>query len=542
MTHLLSEILSVLPEAASQRLPDLPVTRVTDDSRSVDSASIFVAIKGENADGHDFIDQVMGKGPAAILSTRVRPAEYQGVWLQVFDTRRALGLLAAAFHDHPSRDLGVIGVTGTNGKTTVTHFLRHLLENSMFRCGMIGTVKVHNGKALLDATHTTPGALQLQALLKEMKENQCKVVAMEVSSHGLEQSRVAGVDFQVGVFLNLTQDHLDYHGTMEEYFRAKRLLFQNMANAGGGTAVINIDDPHGRKLAEEFGSRLKVLTYGYHELADLRISAVRSQFYGQEFALTARGRDYLVRLPCVGEFNALNAIAALGACAGLGLRIRDVVKHLTTLPQTPGRMECVGGEASPVFIDYAHTPDALEKVCKTLKELNPAHLITVFGCGGDRDRTKRPLMAAAAAKYSDYTIITSDNPRSEDPQTIIEDALPGLEGRPHGVVLDRKMAIIKAIEMSRARDIVLIAGKGHEDYQEINGKRVRFDDREAARDAVRIFTKMRDQKRMEKHKEREAKRRAFPRPESDDQDRPDRQEPSDWKKESRESGEFPPHN
>jgi len=512
----LPDLIDILPEAHSFRVEDVIVSQITDDSRKVDSSSIFVAIKGEEYDGHDFIEQVIEKEPAAIVANRVRPAEYHGLWIQVFDTRQALAKLAAQFAGHPASAMGVIGVTGTNGKTTVTHFLRHLLEESMLRTGMIGTVKVHDGKGFTDATHTTPGPMELQTLLAKMKDNGCRAVAMEVSSHGLEQARTGGMDFRVGVFMNLTQDHLDYHGDMETYYQAKRLLFSQMAESGSeGTAVINIDDAYGERLAEEFQGQLQIITFGFKEGADLHASNVRGQFYGQEFALTARGRDYLVRLPNIGRFNVLNAVAAIGAAAGLGLRIRDVIKHLGTLPQTPGRMECVGGEAAPVFVDYAHTPDALEKVCETLLELNPNHLITVFGCGGDRDKEKRPLMGAAAAKHSHFCVVTSDNPRTEKPWEIIDQVTAGMGDAKFEVVPDRKAAISRAIEISRARDIVLIAGKGHESYQEVNGHRNFFDDREEARKAVQIFQKARDQKREELRMERAKQRRDASPPEED---------------------------
>ncbi len=504
----LPELLKVVPEAASMRIEDIPVSQVTDHSGKVDSSSVFVAIKGSIVDGHDFLDQVIEKKPAAIIATQVRPADYQGLWIKVFDTRPALGLLAAELAGNPGEEMALIGVTGTNGKTTVTHFVRHLLEEAMVHCGMIGTVKIHDGRKLIDATHTTPGAVELQGVLANMLQNGCRAVAMEASSHGLEQSRTAGIPFRVGVFLNLTQDHLDYHGTMNAYYQAKRLLFAQMAERGqDGVAVINIDDPYGKKLAGEFEAKLKVITFGFDAKADLKMSDVRAQFTGQEFALTAKGRDYLVRLPFVGNFNVMNAVAAIGAVSGLGLHIRDVIKFIATLPQTPGRMECVGGEAAPVFIDYAHTPDAVEKVCATLRELNPSHLITVFGCGGDRDQTKRPLMGAAAAKHSDYCIITSDNPRSENPEKIFEDIVPGMGDARYEIVPDRKMAIIKAIEISRARDIVLIAGKGHENYQEIAGKKTPFNDREEARKAILIFAKAREKKRDELRAEREKRRK-----------------------------------
>ncbi|MGE9268627.1 MAG: UDP-N-acetylmuramoyl-L-alanyl-D-glutamate--2,6-diaminopimelate ligase, partial [Verrucomicrobiales bacterium] len=421
----------------------------------------------------------------AVVAERAAPADCKIPWVRVGDSRKALGLLAARWHDDPSADFPVIGVTGTNGKTTTSFFIQHLLTARQWRCGLLGTVRVHDGRGFRPATHTTPGALELQGLLADMRDNGCHAVVMETSSHGLEQRRVAGVSYAVGVFTNLTQDHLDYHGDEETYFQAKRLLFESMAAEGSeGVAVINIDDRRGQQLAEEFAGRLKVLTFGFGEEADLRASLPRQQSSGQEFTLDYKSRSYLVRLPFIGRFNVSNALAALGSVLALGMPVREAVKALAGAPQTPGRMEFVGADRMAVYVDYAHTPDAVEKACETVRELNPRRLITVFGCGGDRDKGKRPLMGAAAARHSDVLIVTSDNPRSEEPAAILADIEAGLEGVEYELIEKRAEAIQRAVELIEPGDVVLIAGKGHEDYQEIKGERFHFNDREEARKAI----------------------------------------------------------
>lgn len=515
----LQSLLEILPEANGLRIEDVPVVSVTDHSGRVQPGAVFVAVRRTAADGHDYLDEVVKKNPAAIIAQRKAPADYSGLWIQVPDTRLVLGRLAARFAGDPAASLAVIGVTGTNGKTTVTHFIHALLERAMIKCGMIGTIKIHDGKTLREASHTTPGSIELQSILRTMKDNGCRAVAMETSSHGLEQGRCQGIPFRVGVFLNLTQDHLDYHKTMEAYLDAKKLLFEQMAEDGrDGVAIINIDDPAGEKLAAEFAGRLKVITFGFGPKADFRASEVRPSVRGQTFALEAKGRSYLVRIPFVGRFNVLNAIAALASVQALGIRVRDVIKSLEDMRQTAGRMEYVGGDRISVFVDYAHTPDAVEKACSTLRALNPSRLITVFGCGGDRDRSKRPLMGAAAASHSNICIVTSDNPRNEDPEAIIGEILPGLGSTVHEVVLDRREAINKAIEISLPSDIILIAGKGHETYQEVKGKRFQFDDREIARRALEEKRK-RDEadflKRQAEREEREKKRGPNDRPPRD---------------------------
>lgn len=506
----LPSLLEILPEARGLRIEDVPVISVTDHSGRVQEGAVFVAVRGDAADGHDYLDEVVTKNPAAIIAQRKAPADYSGLWIQVSDTRVVLGRLAARFAGDPGASMVAVGVTGTNGKTTVTHFIHSLFENSMIKAGMIGTIKIHDGKVLRDATHTTPGAVEMQSILRAMKDNGCKAVTMETSSHGLEQGRCRGIPFNVGVFLNLTQDHLDYHKTMAAYFDAKKILFEQMVeDAAGGVAVINIDDRAGQSLAAELKDRLKVITFGFSSGADFRASEVRPSNRGQVFALEARGKSFLVRLPVVGRFNVMNALAALAAVSSTGVPLRDLVKLIGETRQTRGRMELIGGERISVFIDYAHTPDALEKACETLSELHPNRLVTVFGCGGDRDRTKRPLMGAAAAKFSNVCIVTSDNPRSEEPEEIISEILPGLGKVPHEVIVNRRDAIEAAIANSFPGDIVLIAGKGHETYQEIKGQRQHFDDREVALRALETKRKKDEEefkKRQEEREERDKKR------------------------------------
>lgn len=523
----LNHLLEVLPEARRIHVGEGVAQNLTADSREVKFGTVFVAIKGTTWDGHDFLDDMAKRGAVAVVAERSAPPDCKIPWIRVGDSRKSLGLLAARWYDDPSADLSVVGVTGTNGKTTTSFFVQHILASMQWRCGMLGTVRIHDGKRLLPATHTTPGATTLQRILSEMRENQCHAVVMEASSHGLEQQRTAGVHFAVGVFTNLTQDHLDYHGDEETYYKAKRILFEQMARESSkGVAVMNIDDRRGVQLAEDFEDTLKVLTFGFSEGADLRVMVPAQSFKGQEFTLTYKERSYLVRLPFVGRFNVSNAMAAIGAALGLGISMRDAVKSLATAPQTPGRMEFVGGgEEMGVYVDYAHTPDALDKACATLKELKPKRLITVFGCGGDRDCGKRPLMGKAAARHSDIIFATSDNPRSEDPAAILREIEPGLKNSNYEIVVDRWEAINRAVGMMEEGDIVLIAGKGHEDYQEIMGERQRFDDREQARKAMqaRVTT---NPKVVETEK-------SAPRPRRDDRDERPRHDQRDERSDGR---------
>ena len=357
----------------------------------------------------------------------------------------------------------------------------------MHRCGLIGTVRYEVGDRILPAARTTPESLELQELLWQMRSAGCKAVAMEVSSHALMQARVRGVEFDVAIFTNLTQDHLDYHKTLEQYFEAKASLFTGLVGQPNkkGKAVINIDDRHGAQLAGRIGKDVPVVTYGVGARAEFRASNVRIDFNGTSYQLDAGGKSYLVRLPQIGQFNVYNSLAAIAGAHALGVEVRSAVLALATAPAVPGRLEAVPAQRNfRVFVDYAHTDDALLNVIKTCRELNPARLIVVFGCGGSRDKTKRPRMGAVVDQHADFSIVTSDNPRQEDPLAIIDDIKPGMTRVNYEVIADRKEAIFKAIAMAAPRDIVLIAGKGHETYQEFADHTEPFDDVAVARQAL----------------------------------------------------------
>lgn len=464
------------------------VSHLTADSRQVREGSVFFAVRGRDHDGHRFIDDAWQAGAAAVVAEVAPAAEETRPWLHVPDTRVALAELAGLWFGDPARDMALVGVTGTNGKTTTTYLVHALCQAAQKRCGLIGTVTVDDGLGRQPAVHTTPGPLELEPMLAGMRDNGCQAVAMEVSSHALDQARVAGLPFKVAVFTNLTQDHLDYHGSMEAYFEAKQKLFEMTAEDRDARLVIPTDDTWGRRLASKFENHPGLVTYGMGVRNQFRVGTPRFDFDGTRFELEALGRSFLVRLPLIGRFNVYNAAAALAVAHGLDLNFREAIGNLANAPQVPGRLELIGPQLPfRVFVDYAHTPDALENVLSALRALQPGRLITVFGCGGDRDRAKRPLMGAAAGRHSHVSIVTSDNPRGEEPAAIIGDIVRGMRGHRHVTVPDRREAIYLAIQHAEPRDVILIAGKGHETYQEIKGVRHEFDDREIVRRALRDF-------------------------------------------------------
>ncbi len=469
---------------------DTEITSVTSDSRSVEAGSVFVAVRGGSLDGRRFIRPAVEAGAVAIVADSARetgdPSDLP--WIQVSDPRAALSALAAALEGDPAKELKLIGVTGTNGKTTTVFLCHHVMTSEWHRAGLLGTVRIDDGEAPVEASHTTPDAVALQRIIRRMLDNGCRGAALEVSSHGIDQKRVADLAFDALVFTNLTQDHLDYHGTMEAYAKAKMSWFDQAADEPAGkkpVAVINTDDASGAELAERLDGRMAVTRYGFGLHNDLRAVDFRQSARGLEFKLDAKGKSFLVRAPLIGRFNVLNILATLGAARAVGISLRSAVAALAAAPQVPGRMEhCGTRDGVAVFVDYAHTPDALEHACRTLKELEPRRLLTVFGCGGDRDRGKRPLMAKAAARHSDACIITSDNPRGEDPESIIREIESGMGGSRYRSVTDRAEAIRIAIHAAGSGDIVLIAGKGHETYQEFADRTIDFDDRNQARIAL----------------------------------------------------------
>ncbi len=473
-------------EGTISNLAGIEITQLCYDSRQVNPGALFFALPGERLKGTAFVQDAIDRGASAVVAEET----IQGIsvpLLRVSQARHSMGEMAAFFYGSPSHYLAVCGVTGTNGKTTTTFLVRHLCEMSGRRSGLIGTVHYVLPGIIQEAARTTPESIELQEMMQQMKLGGFKAVAMEVSSHAIVQERLCGVEFDVAIFTNLTQDHLDFHGTMEEYFNAKAQLFITLPqqNTKRGKAVINIDDRYGRLLIDRLPSGVAVTTYGQSIHADFRASNIRFSTTGTQFALEARGKSYLVRSPLIGLFNVYNALGALASATTMGLELRRAVKALETAPQVPGRLERVPGKHPfQVFVDYAHTPDALENVLRTLEQLKQERLIVVFGCGGDRDRSKRPLMAAAAERYGDEVIVTTDNPRTEDPMSIIKEIEKGFQKKNYSSICDREEAIREAIQRAIPGDIVLIAGKGHENYQEVHGQKTFFDDVAVAKRAL----------------------------------------------------------
>jgi UDP-N-acetylmuramoyl-L-alanyl-D-glutamate--2,6-diaminopimelate ligase len=479
----LKHLIQNLQDAVVSGSAECEITALAYDSRKVRPGTLFAALRGEKVDGLAFLEPAIAAGAIAVLGENVEP-DPRITTIRTPHARAALAELAATFYQQPAQRLKMIGVTGTNGKTTTTFLIKHICEKEMLRCGLLGTVRYEIGDRILPAARTTPESLDVQEMLYQMRSAGCKAAAMEVSSHALAQDRVKCIEWDCAVFTNLTQDHLDYHGTMEKYFEAKSLLFTGLGGQRKkATAVINADDRYGARLLKMCTA--PVITYGLGARADFRASEMKSDFSGTSYQLDARGKSYLVRLPLIGRFNVYNSLAAIAAATAVGIDVRNAVVALANAPHVPGRLEAVQAKRQyRVFVDYAHTDDALINVMKTLRELSPRRLVVVFGCGGNRDKAKRPKMAAAVEQYADWGIITSDNPRKEDPEAIIEDIKAGYRGKNYEVVVDRREAIFKAVAMAQPRDIVLLAGKGHEAYQEFADHTVPFDDVHTAMEAV----------------------------------------------------------
>ncbi|MEX1120099.1 MAG: UDP-N-acetylmuramoyl-L-alanyl-D-glutamate--2,6-diaminopimelate ligase [Terrimicrobiaceae bacterium] len=468
------------------------ITGLCYDSRKAGTGHVFFALRGMKEDGGAFVRDAVSRGASVVVAEQEIPEAGVPVVI-VADARASMADMASTFYGKPSESLKVVGITGTNGKTTTAFLTRHILDTQLRRTGLVGTIKYVVAEREMDAPRTTPESIDLQALLSEMRDAGCKAVAMEVSSHAIHQKRSRAIEFDAAVFTNLTQDHLDYHGTMDAYFEAKAALFDSLCGQKQkkGRAIINADDRYGHLLTERISKKLTTITFGLGVRADFRATDVRFDSHGSTFHLAARGRTYLVRFPLIGAFNIYNALAALAASFAVGTELRAAVTALASAPQVPGRLERVPAKRNfQVFVDYAHTDDALRNVLRTLRELNPARLIVVVGCGGDRDRAKRPLMAAVSENLADWCIFTSDNPRSEDPDRILADMKAGLRGTNHELIADREEAIERAVELAEARDIILIAGKGHETYQEFADGRVPFDD-------VKVAKKVIDSRRIE---------------------------------------------
>ncbi|HHW55738.1 MAG: UDP-N-acetylmuramoyl-L-alanyl-D-glutamate--2,6-diaminopimelate ligase [Bacillota bacterium] len=493
MKHGLGKLLAGLEVQGVSGSTDTTITGITYDSRRAKPGNLFVCIEGFRQDGHDFIPEAIEKGCTAVVVQKDVPVPEGVTLVRVPDTRLALAHLAAAFYHHPSRKLRLIGVTGTNGKTTTTHLIAAILREAGYKIGLIGTIHNRIGEETFPVERTTPEALDLQELFFRMVEAGVDYCVMEVSSHALSLQRVAYSEFDLGVFTNISQDHLDFHQTLDDYLAAKEKLFTQLGQPGAkrGTkaAVINVDDPRGREVAGR--CPVPCLGFGLGEEADLRAVDVEMGLQGVKFTARGQGKELHLNLKLTGIFSVYNALAAIGVGLTEGIEPEVIARALARVPGVPGRFESIDeGQDFSVIVDYAHTPDSLENVLKAAAEFVKGRRIVVFGCGGDRDRTKRPIMGRIAAENADHVIITSDNPRSEDPLAIIADIEPGVKAGGKGaavyeVIPDRKEAIAAAIAMARKGDMVILAGKGHETYQIIGDKTLPFDDREVAREALR---------------------------------------------------------
>lgn len=476
--------------------PEADIGAVVHDSRRAVPGALFVAIKGFKHDGHDYINEAVRRGAVAVCLQRAAAVPDGVAVIQVEDSRKALAALAAEFYGWPSRRLRVIGVTGTNGKTTITHLLRSILSAAGEVAGLIGTVHTRISDRVLSGRHTTPEAVDLESLLTEMVAAGSRYAVIEVSSHALALHRVAAVEFDGAVFSNLTQDHLDFHGDLQSYLAAKALLFAGLGRGGLGgapskpgpkTAVLNADDPATAHLLSHL--RVPALTYGVGAAADLTATDIVVAPGGLSYTLVSRAGRVPITTRLTGRFNVHNTLAAAAAALAEGYDLEAIRAGLAAAEPVPGRLEPVAaGQAFTVLVDYAHTPDGLQKVLQAARELGQGRVIVVFGAGGDRDRAKRPQMGAVAARLADITVLTSDNPRSEDPARIIADIEAGLFAAGaapcYRVVPDRAEAIALAVSLARPGDVVLIAGKGHETVQVVGDQTLPFDDRTVARECL----------------------------------------------------------
>ncbi len=480
---LLSKLVSLLGEYKTKNFKDVDITGLSYNSLTTKENDIFICIRGEAVDGHKYAKSAVEKGAKALFCEEEVDVAVPQIIVE--DTKRTMANIAAAFYCEPSKNINLIGVTGTNGKTTVTHLIQKIMEENNEKCALIGTLgyKLSSNDDYKEAKHTTPQPPELQRDLRLMADNNIKNVVMEVSSHSLEQKRVGCCDFNGAVFTNLTQDHLDYHITMRNYFKAKALLFENL-NAGS-FAVINADDMYAKDFIDVVPAGVKTLTYGVKNNADVKAVDVDFSIDGAKLAVLFNGKSEKMNLHLNGMFSVYNALAAFTTALAMGIDYKIIIKALENTKSVAGRFEIVSKKPL-VIVDYAHTPDGLENVLKAARELTPStsKLICLFGCGGDRDTTKRPKMGKIADNLSDKVVVTSDNPRSEDPQLIISDIMTGIktvDTQRIFVEPDRGEAIKFLKSISNEEDVIVIAGKGHEDYQILKNETIHFDDREEAR-------------------------------------------------------------
>ncbi|MGI6677573.1 MAG: UDP-N-acetylmuramoyl-L-alanyl-D-glutamate--2,6-diaminopimelate ligase [Dehalobacterium sp.] len=487
-------LLSVIAESLHGEIRGVgnpEITGISYDSRKVQPGNLFVCLQGIKSDGHDYGQEALERGAVAILvKFFLDDLSENIIQIKVPDTRGALAQVSSLWYGFPDQKLRVIGVTGTNGKTTTTHLLKGLLEGERKKVGLVGTIHNMVGKDILPSTHTTPESWELTGLFDQMVEKGVETVVMEVSSHALKQHRVAGCEFDVAVFTNLTQDHLDYHPDFDDYLASKLMLFENLhtgKKGGAKYAVINGDDLRAEEFKRAVQERVPVWTYGIREMADVQAEDIKITPRGSTFDLIVNQEIFPIKIPLVGIFNVYNVLAVITVALAEGIALSHIAEFLEEAPQVAGRFELVDeGQEFPVIVDYAHTPDGLENILSTAKEITRGKLITVFGCGGDRDRGKRPIMGKISGLFSDFSFVTSDNPRSEEPIAIMKEIEKGISSvtSAYKMIEKRDMAINEAIQMAGPEDMVIIAGKGHEDYQLVQGKTLHFDDREVARQVL----------------------------------------------------------
>jgi UDP-N-acetylmuramoyl-L-alanyl-D-glutamate--2,6-diaminopimelate ligase len=486
----LAEILTGvgLAHPLTPELARLEIVGLDYDSRRVHAGYLFFAFPGSKADGHRFAGDARASGAVAVVSESPAPEGVDAPWIQVQQGRQALSLAARNFYGRPDERLKLTGITGTNGKTTTAYLVDAVLREAGATTAMIGTIEYHLAGRVLKAANTTPESLDLMRLFAELERAGGTHVTMEVSSHALQLGRVYGLAFHTTVFTNLTRDHLDFHGTMDAYFAAKQQLFEGAGGPPPRYAVLNRDDEYARQL--RLSPKTELIDYGFAQDAMLRPRHVSTGFNGLRFDVQFRKLRFPVTSPLIGRINVLNILAACGAGLSYGIAPEVIARGIASLGAVPGRFERVDeGQPFTVVVDYAHTDDALRNVISVARGLNPKRVITLFGCGGDRDRTKRPLMGAAAAEASDFVVLTSDNPRSEDPLTIMNDALVGIRrfDVAHVIEPDREAAIRRALQEAREGDIVILAGKGHETYQVLRDRTIDFDDRAVAREVLKGY-------------------------------------------------------
>jgi UDP-N-acetylmuramoyl-L-alanyl-D-glutamate--2,6-diaminopimelate ligase len=487
----LGEVLAGVPVGglgAGGQLPEMEIRGLEYDSRRVKDGFLFFAFPGSRTDGRQFAEAAVASGATAVVSESPAPEAFPALWLEVEHGRRALALAARNFYCRPDERLALTGITGTNGKTTTSYLLDSVLRAAGYTTALIGTIEYHLAGRVLPAVNTTPESLDLVRLFVDLEKARGTHATMEVSSHALELGRVYGLHFHTAVFTNLTRDHLDFHGTMDAYFGAKKKLFEAAGAPPPRVAVLNRDDEYARKLNP--AAETEVYWYGLGQDATLRARNVSSGFDGLRFEAQFRKARIPISSPLIGKINVYNILAACGAALSYGIDPETIARGIADLQAVPGRFERIDeGQPFTVVVDYAHTDDALRNVIAVARGLEPKRIITLFGCGGDRDRTKRPLMGRAAAEGSDLVVLTSDNPRSEDPIAIMNDALVGIQRTnvPRIIEPDRATAIARAIQEAREGDIVILAGKGHEPYQILKDRTIAFDDRAVARDVLRKY-------------------------------------------------------